>query len=100
MFMAQLDTTHSNADIKELAHEIERYLRERGQAADTIEGITRWWLMRQRLQEAQKNVAQAMEFLSIQGLVKIRKLPDGAVLYTSNQEGNLIDTQLQDSEEN
>ncbi len=97
--MAQLDTARTHIDIKELAYEIERYLQERGQVADTIEGITYWWLMRQRLQEAQTNVAQAMALLSNQGLVKIRKLPDGAVLYVSNQEENLQPMRLQDSEE-
>jgi ElaB/YqjD/DUF883 family membrane-anchored ribosome-binding protein len=99
MLMAQLDTAHTNADIKELADEIERYLQTRGKVADTIEGITHWWLMRQRLQEAQTNVAQAMALLSNQGLVKIRKLPDGAVLYVSNQEENFQPRRLQDSEE-
>lgn len=82
--MVSIDTNDNQADIKALAEEIAAYLRERGQVADTLEGIARWWIMRQRLQEGQRKVAQAMDYLCAQGLVTIRKLPDGAVLYTSS----------------
>lgn len=83
--MANIDTNDNQAEIKALADEIAAYLRGRGQVADTLEGIARWWIMRQRLQEGQRKVAQAMVYLCIQGLVTTRKLPDGVVLYTSMQ---------------
>lgn len=82
--MASIDSSDTQADIKALADEIAAYLRERGQVADTLEGIARWWIMRQRLQEGQRKVAQAMDYLCAQGLVTIRTLADGAVLYTSS----------------
>lgn len=82
--MASSDRNDTQADIRALAEEIAAYLRERGQVADTLEGIARWWILRQRLHEGQRKVEQAMDYLCAQGLVAIRKLPDGAVLYTSN----------------
>lgn len=84
--MAQIDSNDNQADIKALADEIAAYLREREQVADTIEGIARWWIMRQRLQEGQRKVAQAMEYLCASGVVTTRKLPDGVVLYTSSSQ--------------
>lgn len=82
--MANIDSNDNQADIKALADEIAAYLRGREQVADTLEGIARWWIMRQRLQEGQRKVAKAMEYLCEQGVVTTRKLPDGVVLYTSN----------------
>ncbi|MCJ7603252.1 MAG: hypothetical protein MUO63_17355 [Desulfobulbaceae bacterium] len=34
--------------IEHIAQEIERYLQTRPNAADSLEGITKWWLTRQR----------------------------------------------------
>lgn len=82
--MTQIDINENQADIKALAEEIAAYLHDREQVADTLEGIARWWIMRQRLQEGQRKVAQAMDYLCAQGLVTTRKLPDGVVLYTSS----------------
>ena len=89
--MANIDTNDNQAEIKALADEIAAYLRGRGQVADTLEGIARWWIMRQRLQEGQRKVAQAMDYLCIQGLVTTRKLPDGVVLYTSSMQTKELD---------
>jgi hypothetical protein len=89
--MANIDSNDNQADIKALADEIASYLREREQVADTLEGIARWWIMRQRLQEGQRKVAQAMDYLCAQGLVTTRKLPDGVVLYTSSTQNTEAD---------
>jgi hypothetical protein len=96
--MAHTDINDDQADIKALADEIAAYLREREQVADTIEGIARWWIMRQRLQEGQRKVAQAMDYLCARGLVTTRKLPDGALLYTSNIQGAADDSASGDNE--
>lgn len=92
------DINDNQADIKALADEIASYLRERGQVADTLEGIARWWIMRQRLQEGQRKVALAMDYLCAQGLVTIRKLPDGAVLYTSSIQSRHENTDVHGNE--
>ncbi len=73
----------NNKQVSLLADEIAAYLREHAQAADTLDGIVRWWVMRQRLQEGQRQVAQALDILCAQGVVTTRKLPDGVVLFSS-----------------
>jgi hypothetical protein len=49
--------------------------------ADTLEGITRWWITGQRLTEAEEDVREAIEFLCHRGFVQTRTLADGTVLY-------------------
>ncbi len=73
-----------NADlaaIEDLAEEIEGYLRRGERLADTVEGITEWWLTRQRLQEEKQKVRRALDFLCQKGLIEKRTLPDGQTLY-------------------
>ncbi|MCE3253359.1 MAG: hypothetical protein K0Q67_2379 [Cellvibrio sp.] len=89
--MANIDTNDNQAEIRALADEIAAYLREREQVADTLEGIARWWIMRQRLQEGERKVSQAMDYLCARGLVEMRKLPDGRVLYTSSTQTDARD---------
>lgn len=81
--MVQNDSNELQAEVRELAEEIATYLRERPQVADTVEGIARWWIMRQRLQESERRVALAMEYLCDQGVVNARQLPDGELLYSA-----------------
>ena len=69
-------------DVQLLADEINRYLHEREFVADTLEGISKWWILRQRLQEEHRRVEQAMEYLCAKGVVETRVLPDGVVLYS------------------
>ena len=72
----------ANADIAEIARAIERYLAKHPNAADSAEGIRRWWLMRLRYEESAQQVQQALEQLLRQGVVTKRVLTDGQVLYT------------------
>ena len=53
-----------------LAEEIIRYLENRPDAADTVEGISRWWLMKQRFQNSIAQVEKALEYLEHQNLIK------------------------------
>ncbi len=69
-------------DVAELASEITRYLQNHYCVADTLEGISQWWILRQRLQEERSRVEQAMEYLCTQGIVETHRLPDGAILYS------------------
>ena len=71
------------AEIEDLAEEITRYLQEHDGVADTLEGVAHWWILRQRLQEEQSKVQQAMDYLCAKGLVKARELPDGEILYSA-----------------
>jgi hypothetical protein len=72
----------SNAGVAGIAHAIERYLAKHPNAADSVEGIRRWWLMRQRYEESAQQVQEALEQLLRAGIINKRVLSDGQVLYT------------------
>lgn len=65
---------------KEIAEQILAYLREHPDAGDTIEGISEWWLMEQRIKAEVATVKQALESLEKKG--QISKSPAG--IYTIN----------------
>lgn len=71
--------------ISKIAAEIVHYLTAHDNAADTLEGVTRWWIARQRIEESQQQVQKALEFLCEQGMVKSLSLPDGELLYSLNK---------------
>ena len=67
--------------IDRLAEEIARYLSEHPSAADSAEGIRRWWLLRQRFDEASEQVQQALDLMDAAGQVRKEVLRDGTVIY-------------------
>jgi hypothetical protein len=69
--------------VETIAHEITRYLAARSDAADSFEGITRWWLARIRLDEAAADVQAALDRLVARNVVVKTTLPDGNTLYRS-----------------
>ena len=79
--------------VERTAKLIVAYLCSREQAADTIDGISNWWVMRQRLHEEKLYVEQAVDFLCDQGLIEKRTLSDGSVLYIAI--GNSCDSDKQ-----
>lgn len=66
----------------DVAAELLDYLRERPNAADTLDGIMNWWLPRQRYETEQRKVEQALEQLVALGLVAKNRLSDGTILYS------------------
>jgi hypothetical protein len=71
----------SDDDARPVAAEIIRYLREHSEAADTVEGVARWWLGRQRHEEAVATVERAMAILVTGCMVEKHTLPDGTAVY-------------------
>lgn len=69
-------------DLDALAGEILRYLREHRQAADTPEGIARWWIKRQRLEDSILRVQSALNLLVERSLVRSRANAAGARVYS------------------
>lgn len=63
------------------AEQIAAYLRAHPDAADSIEGISRWWISQQRLEEASSHVRLALEFLVKDKVVATRAMPDGRIVY-------------------
>jgi len=70
-------------DIERISEEIHRYLTKHPNAADTLEGITRWWLTRQRYEESKKNVQKALYLLVNRKLVAQIDNLDGKCTYKS-----------------
>lgn len=76
------ETDREQGNVEGLAEEIAQYLQSRPRGADTLEGIARWWLARQRLQEAEERVGRALELLCHQGVLDHRISADGRVIYS------------------
>lgn len=53
----------SETNLDDLAKEIAGYLSQHPEASDSVQGIARWWLTRQRLEVAINAVGQALELL-------------------------------------
>ena len=68
-----------------LAHGIECYLEQHPNAADSLEGIQRWWLARHRYAEDALKVERALEWLIAKGIVARRILPDGKAVYSGRK---------------
>ncbi len=68
-------------DITEVAEQILRYLEANPKASDTLEGVAKWWLMRQRLTESMELVREALQVLEDKGLVVERRNVDGGLVY-------------------
>ena len=67
--------------VRAIAAEIERYVLAHPEAADTVEGIQRWWLSRQLADESDARVARALDWLIARGVLATTALPDGRTLY-------------------
>ena len=64
-----------------IAHTIQQYLDANPDAADSAEGIRRWWLPPALAEESPETVEEALDRLVTAGVIQRRPLPDGRVLY-------------------
>lgn len=55
--------------IEEAAGAISRYLETRPNAVETVEGVAKWWLLRQRYEDSLDLVQRALDFLESEGAV-------------------------------
>ncbi len=72
----------TSADLKQ---EILRYVRAHAQSAETPEGIARWWLARQRFEDAIEVVLVALDELVAEGSLERHVLPGGTPLYRARR---------------
>lgn len=70
----------SNAT-SDLAAVILRYISSRPNACDTLEGVTDWWLARQRYEDSYTGVAAALKLLLERGQAEAIPAADGHVVY-------------------
>jgi hypothetical protein len=67
-------------EVERIAHDIERYVSLHPTAADTPEGIARWWLTGDR-RPALNHVEEALDLLVQRGSLQRKALPDGNSIY-------------------
>ena len=75
--------THYEPELFRMTKDIEQYLVEHPNASDTLEGITMWWLQRQRLLDTLESILHALDDLIDRGLVKKSMRMDGENIYVS-----------------
>jgi hypothetical protein len=71
-------------EVEGIARDLERYVSLHPTAADTPDGIARWWLARSE-KPALNLVEAALELLVGRGLLVRKPLPDGNFIYGGAQ---------------
>ena len=78
-------------DPKNVSLEVLRYLLRHPNAQDTLEGISEWWILEERIIQKYAEVQQALKKLVEQGFVLEKQMPQGRVIYCLNKKKkNLI----------
>jgi hypothetical protein len=72
-------------DVQKIADQIECYLKYHPNAADTIEGITKWWLPGQGIEASSVIVQQALDYLGSKLVIKCNANLSGNKVYSSNK---------------
>jgi hypothetical protein len=67
----------------QVVREIQQYLHEHPNAADTLEGITRWWLSHLNGEVSHSLVQQALDILVSESIVSVKKNYCGDAIYSS-----------------
>jgi hypothetical protein len=69
-------------DDADVARCILNYLQKHPQACDTLEGITNWWILQQRLSESIDVIQRSLEVLRADGLIIEQRRGDGQITYS------------------
>ncbi len=64
-----------------VADEVMRYLAQHPEAADSAQGIQRWWLAPRQLEEPLDRVQRALDALVRKGALVRKALPDGSTVF-------------------
>ncbi len=71
------------SELEDIANAIRRYISSRPNASETVEGVARWWLLRQRYEDSLEVVQEALNYLESEGKVTRLKIPGGKIVYCS-----------------
>lgn len=66
---------------KEISKKILDYLRKNPDAGDTLEGISRWWVQSEYIEQLVDEVASVLERLTKEGVVKKQEVKGGTSVY-------------------
>lgn len=69
--------------VRALTAELHSHVARHPGAADTVEGVCRWWLPHSAASHGKAAVEAALEQLVLDGALVRRPLPDGQVLYAA-----------------
>jgi len=67
--------------VRAIAREIERHFEAHPNAADTAEGILRWWLPQEWVEVSLENLQRGLDLLLANGHIVERRMSDGHRLY-------------------
>ena len=84
--VASVSQPKTRERLSALAREILGYLERNPDACDTLVGIARWWLLKQRVHAATEDVQCALNQLMKLGLVSRNENPPGPMMYRANRE--------------
>jgi hypothetical protein len=73
----------ARGDARAAAIQIVQYLREHPDAADTLEGASRWWMHPQQTPDVME---RAMKMLEEVKVVERHNLPDGTVIFRASRD--------------
>ena len=73
----------AGAELERVAGAIEAYLQRHPDAADSAEGIARWWLAGDGMEDCVEDVRAALARLMERGVVSARTLPSGKRIYSA-----------------
>ena len=73
------------SDVLYIADQIEQYLKRHPHAADTVEGITHWWLLGQGIEASPLVVQQALDYLELRSIVRCNVNYGGNKVYSSSK---------------
>jgi hypothetical protein len=74
---------HTRREIASTAEAIKRYLATRPNASETVDGVAKWWLLRQRYEDSIEHVQLALNLLEKMGAVVRIRQSDGKEIYKS-----------------
>ena len=75
----------NDSEVQQIANQVECYLKNHPKAADTIEGITKWWLPGLGIDASSVIVQQALNYLGSKSIVKCTTNLSGNKVYSSNK---------------
>ena len=78
-------SVNDEGGVRAVAEEIARYLQQHPEAADSVEGIRRWWIARQRFEESLAAMQKALDYLEQQGVVAKKTFGDQRVYYLKDR---------------
>lgn len=76
-------TAYTSNKVASTAEAIQRYLNTRPNASETVDGVAKWWLLRQRFEDSIEHVQQALDLLEQRGCVIKIRMNDGKEIYKS-----------------